>query len=592
MKDLLQGHIRSIGTAARLVTAVCIFAFVYYGKVVLMPLALAVLIAFALSPVVRRLVKMRIPRTPAVLATAALFMLFLGGTSWFIGGQLASFAQELPSYRSNLEERIREGRALLNTGPFRTVANTVSGLMDEAGVGQDSAAAPASGSAAPAGGWLASIMAVTDPLTTFALVLVLVVLLLLQWSELRGRLFSFVSGNVSHTTQVLADAGSRIGRYLLLQLAYNSTFGLLVGLGLWFLQVPYAALWGLCAALFRYLPYVGPVIAAALPLFVSLMTSSGWSQPLSVLVMFVVLELVSNNFVEPWLYGSRLGVSEIGIVMMTVAWTYVWGPAGLLLATPLTVCLVVLGTHVPCLSFFAKLLGNESELTTPQRLYQRLLAGDEAESASMATQEIQERGAMTFASQTLLPALALAQRDQAARWIQEETAARLLTSFRDLSTNTLEHLQEVAAPSTTTAQHTSAVVLWSTSPFADAVGELLQTMLGSSARPPDLVKSAELTGAVIQDYAASPATPAGVCIVSLDPSDQTKAAGLVRRLKRSLPAASVLLLQPGSKNDPAFSNEAEHTTDLATAARWLAAHASLSPSARPSQETASPVLRS
>jgi predicted PurR-regulated permease PerM len=578
MKDLLSAHIRSIGVAARLVIAACLLGLLYFGKVVLIPLALALLIAFGLHPVVRRLVRWHLPRTLAVMAAVMTFLVILGGLSWFIGGQLASFAEELPKYQSNLSERVREGRELFSNGLLERLSGMVNHLISEAGVNTDHSgvSTPAAPSSS-AQSWLASAGAVTDPLTTLGLVVILVILLLLQWSEMRGRLLGFMSGNVSHTTQVLADAGRRIGRYLFLQLLYNSGFGLVVGLGLWFLGVPYAGLWGLCAGLFRYLPYVGPLLAAVLPLFVSLMTSSGWSQPGAVFVMFLVLELVSNNFVEPWLYGSKLGVSEIGIILATVAWTYLWGPAGLVLATPLTVCLVVLGTHIPCLSFFAKLLGNESEISDPQKLYQRLLAGDAVEAAELARKHVEEKGASGFISQVLLPALALARRDQMSQWLSNDAAGELTEEVKTLA-------EEISLPKDTGQSsaliNTAPVVVWSACPFMDAALPAVAGELGGAWDKTEVIPSTELVGSALERLKSASVKPAAITVLHLSEVDTGKVTGLVKRICRALDGVPVQVLRVGSA---AFSGaEKQQLTDAGAATlgtapsegrTWLAAYA-------------------
>jgi predicted PurR-regulated permease PerM len=198
--------------------------------------------------------------------------------------------------------------------------------------------------------------------------------MLLQREDLRGRLIRLIGqGRISTTTRAMDDAGARVSRYLLMQLVVNVAYGVPVAVGLSFIGVPNAILWGAFATILRFIPYVGPWIAAAFPITLSLAVSPGWMMPLLTIGLFVVLELLSNNVMEPWLYGSSTGVSPIALIVAAVFWTWLWGPVGLVLATPLTVCLVVMGRHVPRLSFLSVLLSDEDALTPAQDCYHRLL---------------------------------------------------------------------------------------------------------------------------------------------------------------------------------------------------------------------------
>lgn len=554
MKDLILRDARSVGVAARLVTAAITTCALYYGRVILIPLALALLVAFALHPVVRRLVAWRIPRTLSVAVVISSLMATLGGLGWFIGGQLTAFGNELPRYRENIVEKLRDAREIMSGGVIDKVKNTVTDASEQAGVTATAVSSPDQPSAAKStssglGGWLESIGAVTDPLTTFGLVILLAAMMLLQWPDLRSRFLAFLSGNVLRTTNALADASARVGHFLFLQFIYNSTFGILIGLALWTLGVPYPALWGLCAALFRYVPYAGPLIAAMLPLAVSLVTSTGWTQVLTVGAVFLVLELISNNFVEPWLYGSKLGVSEIGIVMASVAWTYLWGPAGLLLATPLTVCLVVLGKHVRCLGFLSKLLGNDDVLSDSERYYQRMLAGDSLEAIEQAGKLIKDRGSSHFLNDTLLPALARARRDQAEGWLTDENTEELSAQIDAVS-----DLLAADRPSDEGKEPSGphdAVVLWSVCPLTDAILPLLEREM----RLNNLmnIKSSELTGSAIKQLVGDDRRPRAISVLYLSDVDTARAIALVKRLRQHLPEVPVQLSRLGE--DPLSATE-------------------------------------
>ncbi len=550
VKELLSKHIQIIGVAARLVIAACITGFLYYGSTVFIPLALALLIAFALNPAVRRLMTWRLPRAVSVAIVVTAFVVFLGGLSWFIGGQISGFAKELPLYRNNIVQKVREFRGMFSGGTLDKLRATVKDVSEQ------TATTPAEPPPAPAPvketsfeEWLSSAGAVTDPAMTFGLVILLVAMMLLQWSDLRSRIFGFLPGNVSHTTQALADAGERVGNYLFLQFVYNSTFGIVIGLALWALGVPYAALWGLCAALFRYIPYVGPVFAALLPILVSLVTSSGWSQVVSVGVLFLVLEIVSNNFVEPWLYGTNLGISEIGIVMTSVAWASIWGPIGLLLATPLTVILVVLGTHVPCLAFFATLLGTENAFSDSQQIYQRLLAGDSVEAAELTNKHVRKRGVSEFTADILLPALNLARRDQLLRWLSQESAEHLFEEIKAIADEikTFDETEGLIVAESSKESAVGSVILWSACPFTDAALPLLQREM----QPPDgtlqSIRSTELMGGVMQTLAERTGNAMAVTVAHLCEVDTPRVAGMIKRLSRALPGVPIQVARYGAK---------------------------------------------
>ncbi|MCB1208344.1 MAG: AI-2E family transporter [Verrucomicrobiales bacterium] len=578
MKDAATKHIRSIAIAAHLVTATCILGLLYYGRPVLMPLALAVLIAFALHPAVRRLIRLGLPRPLSVAITVGAFALVLTGLSWFIGGQVSAFALDLPKYRDNIGEKVHEAKSTFSGGLFDKVRDTVASASTEIGGSSERAAAPAD---APwtATEWLASVGAVTDPLTTFGLVALLAVMLLLQWSELRARLLGLLSGSVSHTTQALADAAQRVGKYLALQFVYNTSFGIVAATGLWLIGVPYAPLWGLCAAILRYVPYIGPAIAAALPVLVSLVTSSGWSQVGAVAALFLVLEVISNNFIEPWLYGSRLGVSEIAIVLASVGWTYLWGAPGLVLATPLTVCLVVLGTHVPCLAFIARILGTEKVFTDPQAIYQRLLAGDGHEAAELAQDHMEEMGASTFKSDILLPALALARRDQAAAWLTPDGTQQLLEGIDGLCREMIEIEADEDPPDSTSPETrekpAKPVIFWSACPFLDASMPLLKNDLMLTDGPPTYVYHRDLVGSVLEQ---SP--PVAVVIAALSSVDTHRITLLVKRIRRAwpnTPIAAALLggIYPSAeeKNEAVSVGASTFVTTLAEVRVLLATYA-------------------
>ena len=277
-----------------------------------------------------------------------------------------------------------------------------------------------------------------QPLATAGIIIVFVIFVLLQRRDIRDRFIRLAGArDLMRTTQALEDAGNRVARYLLMQLIVNVTYGVPVGIGLWLIGVPYPLLWGMMATVLRFVPYIGPVLAAALPIALSIAVAPGWSMLLWTAALFIVLELISNNIVEPWLYGSQTGLSSIAIILAAIIWTWLWGPMGLLLSTPLTVCLVVLGRHVPQFAFLNVLLGSEAVLTPEEKLHQRLLAADPDEATELAEGFLKDQSLETFYQQIAIPTLVTIERDRAAGLLddrrQQMVARGMFTVIENLS---------------------------------------------------------------------------------------------------------------------------------------------------------------
>jgi hypothetical protein len=285
------------------------------------------------------------------------------------------------------------------------------------------------------------------PFASVALAVVLLIFMLINREDLRDRLIGLVGkGQLTTTTKAIDEAAERVSRYLLMQFIINGSYGLAVSVGLIFIGVPYPLLWGFFAAVLRYIPYLGPWIAAVLPLGLSLLVFDTWTRPLLVVGMFLVLELWSNMFMEPWLYGRRIGVSEVGTLVMIAFWTWLWGPIGLVLATPLTVCLVVMGRYVPFLKFFDTLLGDQPALEAPASYYQRLLAGDQEEAEELVEQYIQGDEPEKVYDEILIPALLLAWQDRKRDRLAADDEAFVLQATRDILENLAQNAEREPAP--------------------------------------------------------------------------------------------------------------------------------------------------
>ena len=358
----------SVLVAARLISLAVLCAALYWGQAVLVPLVLAALLTILLSPLVTRLDRLRVPRIVGVLLVMTLAGAAIGGVGYVVAGQLRTFAAELPMHQQNIRTKIRQVIAFTRGGALEHVQDTIE---DIGNVVEESTDPPPSArerrrddeplrvtveeSPALMGNaqWLGPLFGAAG---TIGLTLLLAIFMLVKREDLRDRLVSLSGGpSLVVATKAFADAGARISRYLVMQFVVNGSMGVAVGVGLYFIDVPYAALWGLAAGVLRYIPYVGPWIAALLPIIVSLVTTPGWQQVAMVVSLFVVLELLSNNIMEPLLYGHSVGLSELSVIVAAIFWTWLWGPVGLVIATPITACLVVLSTHVPPLGAIGRL---------------------------------------------------------------------------------------------------------------------------------------------------------------------------------------------------------------------------------------------
>jgi predicted PurR-regulated permease PerM/methanogenic corrinoid protein MtbC1 len=430
-----------------LVSLGLVTAELYFGREVLIPLALALLVTFILTPLVQRLQRFGLPRVPAVLLVVALVFSLVGVLGWTMGRQLVDLARTLPNYERNIRAKVASVRGG-EPGALTKAKETVEHIQEDLGVPSPGTPAPPKGARAlppeparvtivepeptPIAVLRETVFPLLGPLGTAGLVIVFVIFMMIQREDLRDRLLRLVGqGRLNTTTQALDEAAQRVSRYLLMQSLVNGGTGFAVGLGLFFLGVPNAVLWGLLAAVLRFIPYLGPWVAAALPILISIAVFPSWHQTLLTVGLFLVIELVSNNVVEPLLYGSETGISTIGILVAAVFWTWLWGPVGLLLSTPFTVCLVVIGRYVPQLQFLNVLLGDEPPLPLEAQIYHRLLAMDPIEVGNVMETCVKEKTVAEFYDGVLIPALILAERDRHRGDLSPEREEFIETTVRD-----------------------------------------------------------------------------------------------------------------------------------------------------------------
>jgi predicted PurR-regulated permease PerM/methylmalonyl-CoA mutase cobalamin-binding subunit len=405
---------------------VSVVAALYFGRSVLVPIALATLITFLLSRLVTRLERW-IGRIAAVLVTVIAVFTIFAAASWVIGRQVIDLADKLPDYQTNIVAKIRSLR-LPAGGPLARFSSSVHALQKEvvapstASETDRDRAHPLTRTAAPVSSPIPvkviegrnaipqlmqeTLGAILSPLGTAALVLLLVIFMLLKRDDLRGRLIRLIGqGRISTTTRAMEDAGRRVSRYLSTQFLVNTCYGICVAVGLQLIGVPNAALWGLLSGVLRFVPYVGPWAGALLPVLLSFAISTSWFTPLITIGLFVVLEAIVSNFVEPWLYGANTGVSPIALIISAVFWTWLWGPVGLVLSTPLTVCLAVMGRHVPRLEFLGILLSEDQALAPHEEFYHRLLSFSMDSAEDFATKYVETESLTALYDNVLIPAI-------------------------------------------------------------------------------------------------------------------------------------------------------------------------------------------
>lgn len=398
-----QGDIVHI--AAALLAATLVIAALYLGRDVLLPLAVAFLISFALNPLVSWLTRRGLPRLLSVLVVLTMVLTLFAGMGMLLVTQVRSLGAELPTYQTTIRDKLVDLRhQMQGPGIVERALETVDSLQKEVEPEPETlpgADAPQRVEVVPAPQspfemafeWLTPLL---EPLATAGIVFVFVFLALLDRSDLRDRLLRLLGGNIHRSTTAMEEAGARISKYLLMQLLVNVTYGVPMALGLWLIGVPGALLWGTVAAVMRFIPYIGPVISAVFPLALAFAVDPGWQMILLTLGLIVVLELLSNNVVEPLLYGSSTGLSAISLIAAATFWTLLWGPVGLILSTPLTVCLLVVGRNLPQMQFLDTLLGSAPALDLPTRIYQRLLADDPDEAADIAAGEVERTSLRAF----------------------------------------------------------------------------------------------------------------------------------------------------------------------------------------------------
>jgi predicted PurR-regulated permease PerM len=554
-----------------------------------MPVALAVLLTFLLNPVVSALHSRGLPRTPAVLVVVVLVFSLVGGIVWTVTRQLVMLADELPRYQENLKDKIGDLRELGKSSFIERVLMTIKEVtsdlqrtrrpFSEPQTEGEPKMAPNSEPQAegepkvtpteapekpvpvvvqtPSVLW--QLPSLLESLATAGLVIVLVIFMLIRYADLRGRLLYLAGHNrLTIATKALDEAGQRISRYLLMQSIINGSFGMAVGFGFFLIGVPYAILWGFLAAILRFIPYVGPPIAAILPSALSLAVFPGWVQPFLVIGMIVVLELASNMIMEPLLYGQSAGVSEVALLVAVAFWTWLWGAVGLILATPLTVCIGVLGKYIPQIEFIGVLLGDEPVMESPTNYYQRLVARDQDEATALLEEYLATHTLEELYDDVLIPALNAAKRDRELGNLTEEDLQFIIQTTRviveDLGVSQLQPLTSTALTAITPVREPSAVTAPPEilgCPAYEATDELallmLQQLLDPTRDPMAIISSEMLTAEVLSVVEQRHIRL--ICIAALPPGPLAPIRYLCKRLRARFPDCKIVVGRWGVQED-------------------------------------------
>src|SRR5688572_10149407 len=543
---------------------ILVIVVLYWAQAVFVPFALAALLSFVLAPPVNWLERW-LGRVPAVLLVVTLVFVVLGLAGWGLARQMGNLAEDLPRYRVNILAKINDVRGAGKGGTVEKLQETIDEIKTDlektdAAKGrapQQVIVAPDSASGIPGFTWLGPLM---GPLGTAALVVALVIFMLLERRDLRDRLIGLMGdGRLTVTTRAFDEAGSRVSRQLLMQSLVNAVYGTIAGLGLYYLGVPYALVWGALVAALRFIPYLGPVLGAGAPILVSLAALPGWIDPLWVIGLFVVLELFTNMVLETVLYAGAAGVSQVALLISLAFWTWLWGPLGLLMATPLTVCLVVLGKHVPGLSFIGMLMADTPALAPEYGYYQRLLARDPGEAAELIEKHVKTEPTGSVYDALLLPALNYAERDRLERRLSVEEETAVIEATRELLTDAADAIRRaqpepsepVEADALPGPREPLRVLGYAVNGVAD---ELALTMLVQSLDDLPIVIetiSARMLASelvtLVRDQGVSI-----VCLADLPPSPPTKTRYLVKRLHDALPDVRIVV---GRWAPPALADE-------------------------------------
>jgi predicted PurR-regulated permease PerM len=548
---------------------IAIVAALYWAQAIFIPFALAIFLTFILSPFVLFLQKRRLGRIPSVLIAVTVAALFMTGVGWVVARQVSNLASQLPDYSENIKKKIVAFKEFTSTDTrLQKLFDDILALFNPASETRKSLDAagnkPAPVVVEPPQTplWMTkmpSFVGTTlEMLGQVALAVVLAVFMLIKREDLRNRFIRLVgNGRMTVTTKAVDEAAQRVSRYLVMQLIINTAYGAALGLGLFFFDVHHSFLWGFIAAVMRYVPYIGAPIAALFPITLSFAMFDGWTTPLLVIGWVVVLELVSNNLMEPWLYGQSIGVSEVAQLIAAAFWAFLWGPIGLVLSGPLTVVMLVLGKYAPQLAFLEILLGDEPPLPPDISYYQRLTAKDQDEATELVLAHQQVTEPECVYDDLLVPALTYARRDRDREGLDEEDEQFILEATREIVTDLGERKIAAAAPPVDVTvpppeiRRTGPPLRLLACPARDEYDQAALEMF-AQLMDPDLwevrIAAAEnLSSEILQ--MAEEWKPDILCVASLPPGGLARTRYLCKRLRLRFPEVKMVVGRWGAKGD-------------------------------------------
>jgi predicted PurR-regulated permease PerM len=524
-----------------LLTLVLVVAILWAGKTILLPLALGIILAFALTPVVRVFDRVGLPRVAGVALTMLLALGIVGGLGYVVFGQFADLSTELTRYTSSMRRKVAELRPG-NDAALRQLTRTVDRVTEQLddNVADLRRAQPVRviEPRSPVERLRESAGTVFEPIASAIIVLALVAFMLGQREDLRDRFIRLIgSDSVSLTTRLMDEAAYRVSQFLLWQTLINVVFGGLVTAGLYWIGVPYAALWGGFTAVLRFVPYVGTLLSVLMPASLAFATFPGWTETVQTLALFLTLDFVTAWFVEPLVFGRRTGVSAFALLISALFWIWVWGPVGLLLSTPLTVCFAVLGRNVRSLRFLAVIFAEEPALTPHVRFYQRLLARDEDEATKLVESKREELGNVDVIETVLMPALLLLSQQRGQNEVTEEDVLFIL--------DVMNEIVQRMAPVDESLPAAPVIGLAARSPEDQMALELMRAAVGPRALtliPLDLSADEALAEAI-------ELRPMAVFIGAISPSHNAEVRNYCRRLRNAVPETKIVVLRPPVEAD-------------------------------------------
>jgi predicted PurR-regulated permease PerM len=580
-------------TLTSVVIGVVVVAALYFGREVLVPIALAILLSFVLSPLVRILRSWYFPRAVAVLLVVFVAFVAIFALGTLMVSQVNELAKDLPRYQFTLQGKIDTLRGgFSGAGTLERASEVLQDLKKEIEKPKAEQTSPPIDQPTPSSKPLpveviqpdpgalqtlaALIAPLIHPLTTTGIVVIFVIFILLQQHDLRNRLVRLAgTGDLHRTTAALDDAGERLSRLFLTQLALNAAFGVVIGFGLWIIGVPSAPLWGMLAMVLRFVPYIGAIISAIFPLVLAAAVGAGWAMVLWTAALFFIIEPMLGQVIEPLVFGHRTGLSPVSVVVSATFWTWLWGPIGLVLATPLTVCMVVLGRHVDRFKFLEVMFGNQPALTPAELIYQRMLARDPVEATEQAETFLRENPLVAYYDEILLDGLRLAQadagrallddermrhvRDAVAEIVddlkahQDKSEAVLRDDAEQLGESPLTHLQQIEAtqdlkslpegwrgekpvlciPGLSLLDEATAMV----------IAQLVERRgIGARAEQADALSMSRMFSWDIEDVAL-------ICLCYIENPTSAQVRYAVRRLRRRLPNVNMVVALLGDPNE-------------------------------------------